>query len=275
MDLATIIGMLGASALVVLAISLGNSPLVFVNTVSLVIVVCGSLMVTLSQLSFAEAGRAMKAVGRAFKANLPDLVATIDELLELSKTARKSGLLALEDHETNSIFLRQGLQMLADGYAPEVLKEVLDKERMMTLERNRAGARAFTLLGEIAPAMGMIGTLIGLVDMLSNMGDPATIGPAMAVALLTTLYGVLIANIICNPIAEKMEQRTLQEDRIQSLLIDGLLTIQQGRNPRVVEQVLSTYLSQDLREKRAKAAEAAEKAEKEGGTPQPGAADAG
>lgn len=260
MDLATIIGMLGAIIMVVGAISLGASPLVFINPISLLVVIGGSLLIVLSQMSLTEARKAIAAAAKAFKSDLPDNASTIDEMLELAKTARKNGLLALEDHETSSPFLTKGLQMLADGYAPDVLKEVLDKERLLTLERNRAGTRAFTLLGEVAPAMGMTGTLIGLVDMLSNMDDPSSIGPAMAVALLTTLYGVLIANIIANPIAEKLELRTLQQEQLQSLWTDALLSIQQGRNPRVVEQMLLTYLPQDVREKQQQTNEAAQAA---------------
>ncbi|MBK5931917.1 MotA/TolQ/ExbB proton channel family protein [Halochromatium salexigens] len=250
MDLATIIGMLGAIILVAIAISLGASPIIFVNPIGLIIVVGGSSMIVLSQMSFAEVRLAAKAVVRAFKSTLPDMMSTIDEMLEVSKMARKSGLLALENHEASSTFLARGLQMLADGYSPDMLKEVLDKERLMTLDRNRAGARAFSLLTDVSPAMGMVGTLIGLVDMLANMDDPSKIGPAMAVALLTTLYGVLIAQIIANPIAEKLELRTQQQERLQALWTDALMAIQQGRNPRVVEQVLLTYLPQEQREKR-------------------------
>lgn len=250
MDLATIIGMLSAILLVAVAIGLGSSPMIFLNPIGLIIVIGGSLMIVLSQMSFAEVRLAAKAVTRAFKSTLPDIMSTIDEMLEVSKMARKSGLLALENHEASSTFLARGLQMLADGYSPDMLKEVLDKERLMTLDRNRAGARAFSLLTDVAPAMGMVGTLIGLVDMLANMDDPSKIGPAMAVALLTTLYGVLIAQIIANPIAEKLELRTQQQERLQALWTDALLAIQQGRNPRVVEQVLVTYLPQEQREKR-------------------------
>lgn len=250
MDLATIIGMLGAIILVAIAITLGASPMIFVNPIGLIIVVGGSSMIVLSQMSFSEVRLAAKAVVRAFKSTLPDTISTIDEMLEVSKMARKSGLLALEDHEASSTFLARGLQMMADGYSPDMLKEVLDKERLMTLDRNRAGARAFSLLTDVSPAMGMVGTLIGLVDMLANMDDPSKIGPAMAVALLTTLYGVLIAQIIANPIAEKLELRTQQQERLQSLWTDALMAIQQGRNPRVVEQVLLTYLPQEQREQR-------------------------
>lgn len=250
MDLATIFGMLGAMAMLTGAISLGASPMIFLNPISLLIVVGGSLMVVLSQLRFSECRQALHAASRAFKHSLPDTASTIEEMIEVSKLARKRGLLALEGFEASSRYLQQGLQMLADGFTPETVKEVLDKERLMTLDRNQAGARAFTLLNEVAPAMGMIGTLIGLVQMLANMDDPSSIGPAMAVALLTTLYGVLIANVIAKPIAEKLETRMHQQEKLQSLWTDALLAIQEGKNPRIVEQMLLAYLPDEVRDRR-------------------------
>ncbi|RDB44709.1 flagellar motor protein PomA [Halomonas sp. DQ26W] len=250
MDLATVLGMFGAIAMVAAAMSLGASPMIFLNPISLLIVVGGSLMVVLSQLRFSECRMALYAASRAFKHSLPDTASTIEEVLEISKLARKRGLLSLEDFEASSRYLKQGLQMLADGFAPEVVKDVLDKERLMTLDRNQAGARAFTLLNEVAPAMGMIGTLIGLVQMLANMDDPSSIGPAMAVALLTTLYGVLIANVIAKPIAEKLDARMHQQEKLQVLWTDALLAIQEGKNPRVVEQMLIAYLPDEVRDRR-------------------------
>lgn len=258
MDLATVIGMIGAIVMVTGAITLGASPMIFLNPISLLIVVGGSLMVVLSQLRFSECRMALHAASRAFKHSLPDTASTMDEMIEISKLARKGGLLALEGFETNSRYLQQGLQMLADGFAPETVKDVLDRERLMTLDRNQAGARAFNMLNEVAPAMGMIGTLIGLVQMLANMNDPSSIGPAMAVALLTTLYGVLIANVIAKPIAEKLDARMHQQEKLQVLWTDALLAIQEGKNPRIVEQMLLAYLPDEVRDRRqAQVAEAA------------------
>jgi len=251
MDLATVIGMAGAIVLVTGAISLGTSPLVFLDLVSFLIVVGGSLMVVLSQLRFSECRMALRAATRAFRNSLPSTSSTIEEVLEISMLARKSGsFLVLENFEASSRYLKLGLQMLADGASAETLKEVLDKERLMTFDRNQAGARAFTLLGDVAPAMGMIGTLIGLVQMLSNMDDPSTIGSAMAIALLTTLYGVLIANVIAKPIAEKLNARMQQQERLQALWTDALLAIQQNKNPRIVEQMLMAYLPDEVRDRR-------------------------
>ncbi|MDT8878741.1 MotA/TolQ/ExbB proton channel family protein [Halomonas saccharevitans] len=250
MDFATIIGMLGATALIAGAIGLGDSPMIFINPISLLIVFGGSLMVVLSQLRFSECRMALTAASRAFRNTLPDTSQTIEEMLEVAHLARKGGLLALEDFETRSRYLQQGLQMLADGFDQKVIKEMLDKERLMTLDRNQTGAKAFRLLTDVAPAMGMVGTLIGLIQMLSNMDDPSSIGPAMAVALLTTLYGVLLANIVAKPIAEKLETRMDHQEKLQSLWTDALMAIQDGKNPRIVEQMLLTYLPDDVRDRR-------------------------
>lgn len=251
MDLATVIGMIGAVIMIAGAILLGGSAHIFINPMGLLIVLGGSVMVVLSQLRFSDCRMALHAVSRAFVNSLPETSETIEEVLEVSKLARKNGLLALETFETRSRYLKQGLQMLADGFDADVVKNMLDKERLMTYDRNQAGAKAFRHLSDVAPAMGMIGTLIGLVQMLSNMDDPASIGPAMAVALLTTLYGVLLANIVAKPIAEKLEARMEQQETLQSLWTDALLAIQEGKNPRVVEQLLMTYLPDDVKDSRA------------------------
>ena len=159
------------------------------------------------------------------------------------------GVLGLEDREISSPFLGQGIQMLVDGQDGKTIKELLNKERLMTLDHNRSGAKVFTAMADVAPAMGMIGTLIGLVQMLSNMEDPKSIGPAMAVALLTTLYGAMIATMIATPIADKLSLRMTEEARMQSLYIDALVAIQEGTNPRIIEQMLSSYLPPKEREK--------------------------
>ena len=147
--------------------------------------------------------------------------------------------------------------MLVDGHDSDTIRQLLSKERLMTLDHNRSGAKVFTALADVAPAMGMIGTLIGLVQMLSNMEDPKSIGPAMAVALLTTLYGAMIATMIATPIADKLSLRMTEEARLQALYIDALTAIQEGTNPRVIEQMLSSYLTPKQRAKQEQAEEAA------------------
>ncbi len=226
---------------------LGTSPEVFLNLTGLLLVVGGSLFVVLAKFSITQFKFALKAAARAFKFQLPSTQDSIDELVELAKVARREGMIALESREVSSPFLQQGLQMLADGFSADMIKEMMEKERLLTLERNEAGGQVFSALGEVSPAMGMIGTLVGLVQMLANMNDPSLIGPAMAVALLTTMYGAMIATMFANPIAEKLWVRMNQEAKMQELWIDALLAIKGDKNPRVLEQMLALYLPPEHR----------------------------
>ncbi|MDX1635073.1 MAG: flagellar motor protein PomA [Marinobacter sp.] len=256
MDFATLIGLVGALLLITSAVVLGVSPGVFLNAPSLLIVVGGTLLVVLAKFSFRQFLGAFKVAVRAFKFKLPDTEDSINELVEIAQVARKEGVLGLESREVSSPFLKQGIQMLVDGQTANTIQELLSKERLMTLDHNRSGAKVFTAMADVAPAMGMIGTLIGLVQMLSNMEDPKSIGPAMAVALLTTLYGAMIATMIATPIADKLSLRMTEEARMQSLWTDALVAMQEGKNPRVIEQLLSSYLPPEKREKNGEAEQA-------------------
>lgn len=253
MDLATLIGLLGAFGIIGATIFLGASSDMFFNVPSLMIVILGSLFVVLMKFSIKQFFGAFKVAARAFKFRLPSVEETIVELIEIAMVARKEGVLALEDREISSPFLKSGIQLMIDGQSHDTIRTFLEKERLLTLDRNRWGAKVFTAMGDVGPAMGMIGTLIGLVQMLANMEDPKSIGPAMAVALLTTLYGAMLATMLCLPLADKLNLRMTEEARMQALWIDALLAIQDGINPRIIEQMLKTYLPPD---KRATAADA-------------------
>lgn len=248
MDLATLIGMLGAFGIVVMAMVLGGSLGIFVNGPSLLIVIAGSLMVVLMKFSLGQFLGAVKVAGKAFIYKLDKIEDLIPAVVELADVARKGGLLALEGKEVNNAFLKEGIKMLVDGHDSEVVRDMLTKEMKQTEERHGWGAKVFMAMGDVAPAMGMIGTLVGLVAMLSNMDDPKAIGPAMAVALLTTLYGAMLANMLAIPIADKLELRKVEEGRIKSLCIDALMAIQAGQNPRVISAMLKTYLAPSQRE---------------------------
>ena len=247
MDLATLIGLLGAFLVIGSAIVLGASSEVFFNVPSLLIVVVGSLFVVLMKFSLKQFLGAIKVAARAFKFRLPSVEESITELVEIAQVARKEGVLALESREISSPFLKAGIQLMIDGQGQDTIRAFLEKERLLTLDRNRWGAKVFSAMGDVGPAMGMIGTLIGLVQMLSNMEDPKSIGPAMAVALLTTLYGAMMATMLCIPLADKLNLRMTEEARMQALWIDALLAIQDGINPRIIEQMLKTYLPPDKR----------------------------
>lgn len=261
MDLATLIGLIGAAAIIGASIALGEGPLVFLNVPSALIVFGGSLFVVLAKFSLGQFLGAVKVAVRAFSFKLPSTEQAIAEILEVSLVSRKQGVLALENRSYSSPYLESGVRLLVDGQDRETLHQYLERERLLTLDRHRWGAKIFSAFGDVGPAMGMIGTLVGLVQMLSNMSDPKAIGPAMAVALLTTLYGAVLATMVCIPIADKLNLRMSEESRLQLLWTDALMAIQAGANPRVVEQLLSSYLPAERRGQAAGGGEApAEKA---------------
>ena len=247
MDLATVIGMLGAIGFVVMAMVLGGNMGMFINVPSILIVFGGTLFVVLSQFTLGQFFGAGKVVGKAFMFKIDSPEALIEKIVEMADSARKGGFLALEEAEIENPFMQKGVDMLVDGHDIEVVRETLAKDISMTSDRHEFGATMFKNMGDVAPAMGMIGTLIGLVAMLSNMDDPKAIGPAMAVALLTTLYGAFFANVMCLPIALKLQNRAEEEKLNQKLVLDGIVGIADGQNPRVIEGILKNYLAANKR----------------------------
>ena len=174
----------------------------------------------------------------------------ITSFVNLAGTARREGILALETalNDINDDFMKKGLQLSVDGLEPVSIKDILDTEIENIKERHKLGADIFTTLGTFAPAMGMVGTLIGLVQMLQTMDDPSSIGPAMAVALLTTFYGSVMANIVCLPIAGKLRTKSTEEVLMKGLMSEGIMSIAKGDNPRLLEQKLNAFLAPELRE---------------------------
>jgi chemotaxis protein MotA len=246
-DLATLIGMVGAMTIIITSMFLSGGLTQFVDIPSVLIVIVGSIFVVMSKFGLGQFLSAGKIAGKAFMFKLPDSSDMIDEIVGLADEARKGGLLALEGKEVSSDFLQGGIQLLVDGHDPEVVRTLLMKDKDKTVERHELGAKIFSSLGDVGPAMGMIGTLVGLVAMLGNMDDPKSIGPAMAVALLTTLYGAMMANMIAIPISDKLSLRRNEEDLSKSLIIDALLAIQGGQNPRVIDSMLRNYLPESQR----------------------------
>ena len=221
---------------------MGGAPSAFVNTPSLVIVIVGTLLVVLMKFSIGQFLGATRVAIKAFIFKVPEPQELIDKSIELANQARSSGLLALEDAEIPDPFFKKAVNLLVDGHDPDVVRSILSKDMNLTLVRHKDGQNIFKAMGDVAPAMGMIGTLIGLVQMLSVMDDPKQIGPAMAVALLTTLYGAIIANMLALPIANKLELRSGEEQLAKSLIIDAVLAIQDGQNPRVIQDMLTSYV---------------------------------
>ncbi len=248
MDLATLIGLIGAFTVVLTSIVLGGSASTFVNYPSLAVVLGGTLMVCMMKFSLSSFLSAATVALKAFLHKPSDPEELIQKAVELAKTARQGGLLALEDAEVPDEFMKNGLGLLIDGHPADIVRAMLTKDKNLTLQRHNNGQDIFKAIGDVGPAMGMIGTLIGLVQMLANMDDPKQIGPAMAIALLTTLYGAILATMFALPIADKLSVRSREENVTKSLVIDALLAIQGGQNPRVIESMLETYLPKSKRQ---------------------------
>ena len=247
MDLATLIGILGAIGLLVMAMLLAGDIMMFVDAQSVIIVFGGSIFVVLSNYTLAQFFGIGKIIAKAFMFKLEKPEELIEKAVDMADAARKGGFLALEEAEITNAFMQKGVDMLVDGHDADVVRATLQKDIDLTTERHASGAKMLMALADCAPAMGMIGTLIGLVAMLSNMDDPKSIGPAMAVALLTTLYGAFLANVIAIPIAAKLELRLAEEKMNQELVLDAVLGIQDGQNPRVIEGLLKNYLAEGKR----------------------------
>ena len=249
MDLATLIGLVGAFGVIGASIFLGGSIGTFVNVPSLIVVFAGTFMVTMMKFSLGQFLGAAGIAVKAFMFKLATPQELIEKSVELAKSARQGGILALEEAEIQDEFMQSGVNLLIDGHQPAIVREMLTKDMMLTLQRHEEGQNIFKAIGDVGPAMGMIGTLIGLVQMLSAMDDPKKIGPAMAVALLTTLYGAILANMFALPVADKLALRSTEEKDRKRLIIDALLSIQEGQNPRVIESMLEAYLPKSARSK--------------------------
>lgn len=253
MDIATLGGVLIGAIMVIVGImtsggisTLGN----FWDLPSVFITIGGSLSSVLSSNKMQDFVGGLKSAALPFKNEVMDPAVTIKSIIDLSNVGRKEGLLALEEAANNieDEFMRKGIMLVVDGTDPELVRAILETDLMCLEDRHKATIGFWEKWGEQGPAWGMIGTLIGLVNMLQNMSDPSAIGPNMSVALLTTLYGSLIANWICSPFAGKLKTNNDLEVVIRQIAIEGLLSIQAGENPRVIEEKLKSFLSPTARE---------------------------
>lgn len=249
MDIATLLGLIGGIIVIFAAIITGSDLAIFINLPGLMIVIGGTIAATLIKFPLTHCLSAVRVAFKAFRDEIDNPIDLIRQANELAAVTRKSGILALDGHPISNEFLARGIQLAVDGLPPEFVRKTLREDMEQSMERHEIGQRIFRAIGESAPAFGMIGTLVGLVQMLANLQDPSSIGPAMAVALLTTLYGALIANLIALPIADKLELRGLQERVNKLLMIESMSAIQQGQNPRLMDEVLEAYLPHQQREK--------------------------
>lgn len=249
MDIATIAGIIAGFVLIFSAIFMGGSPKIFIDIPSMLIVFGGTIAATLIAYPLNEVLSVMKVLPKVFKVEKSDFNKVITEIAKYANIARQNGMLALENEakKSKNKLIQMGLQMLSDGIDGSTISQILHGELMTMQKRHKVGRDIFKDMGAYAPAFGMIGTLIGLVQMLSNLSDPNSIGPAMAVALLTTFYGAFLANVFFNPMAVKLKRKSELETIEMELIIKGLLSIQKGDNPKVIVDKLKVYLDSQSR----------------------------
>lgn len=250
-DLATLIGLVGAAATVSVALWLGGTPESFVNVPSILIVFGGTLFITMVSFRLKEIAAVPRVTASTFArpSRTPDDVARA--VLSIAEQARKHNLLGLEGQMSRLSgqmpFLSKGLAMVMDGLPLNTVHELMERDMLESQRRSHQTAAVLRRAGEVAPAMGLIGTLIGLIQMLGRLSDPAAIGPAMAVALLTTFYGALLAGMVFNPLAAKLQRNAAEEDLVNRLYAMGVLSIAKQENPRQLELELNSALPPAMR----------------------------
>lgn len=243
MDIATIIGLVGGTALICLAIATGGNVLIFLNIPGLLIVVGGTIAACFIKFTMSDVINSVRVAMKAFTVKIQPPDQIMEKMVAIAKIAKERGLMALENEKPDDEFAAKAFQFLADGFDEEQIKELLNKDINLTIQRHFTGQKVFKGMGGSAPAFGMIGTLIGLVQMLANMSNPQDIGPAMAVALLTTLYGALLANLAFLPLADKLALRSQQEQETKNLILDAALGIARGLSGMVFQETLKIHLS--------------------------------
>lgn len=248
MDLATIIGLGAALILILFGIKPQNLP-AFIDMPSVYITVGGAMASTIAAFPANKLLNSIGVVKNAFLIKIETPVEIIRQLVEFAEQARREGILALEARaaEIKNDFLKKGIQLAVDGTEPDLIKDILSTDIAFTESRHEEGAKIFDFLATMGPSFGMIGTLVGLVLMLGNMSNVESIGPNMAVALITTLYGSILANVFCLPLVEKLKGYSRKEILIKELMLEGIMSLQSGDNPRIVEHKLTAFLEPSLR----------------------------
>ena len=249
MDIASLIGIVACLGLVMFGIVSGDDGMAaigfFVDPPSMLITFGGSFMATMASVTLPDFIGGLKSFTLIFKtesANIPEM---ITKIIDLSNVARKEGLLSLEEaaSDLDDAFMKKGILLIVDGTDPELVRGILETELVSIEGRHKDKIGFWETLGSMGPAWGMIGTLVGLVIMLQHMTDPSSLGPSMATALITTFYGSLLANWICRPVGNKLKSKNAAEIQAKEIMIEGLLSIQAGENPRVIEEKLKSFMS--------------------------------
>lgn len=251
MDLTTVIGLVLGMVVIIGSIMYAGPIIYFWDVPSFVIVFLGGIMSYVISFPLANVLNIGTVLQKVFFEKKMDLETIIKKIIDLANIARREGLLALEEavNDIQDEFLQKGVMLIVDGTDPELVKNILETDAANMEERHKLNKSMFEVLGSVTPAFGMIGTLIGLVLMLYNMSDPSSIGPSMAVALITTFYGSFAANLIYIPFATKLGIKSGNEMLVKQVMIEGLLSIQAGENPRIIEEKLKSFLSPAQRKK--------------------------
>ena len=259
MDLGLLFGFLGTWALLIWALLAGGQMGIYIDLPSVVLVIGASATVMFMAFPAGTVRKLISVAKKAFFHQSRPIEQLIEDMVSYAEIARRDGSLSLENttKDIDDPFIVRGIQMAVDGTDPELIEQIMNNELDNLVERHESGKGLFDTLGKYAPAFGMIGTLVGLVAMLANLSDPASLGAGMAVALITTLYGAIIANAVALPIAERLGRRSADEVLYKTVIIKGVMAIQSGDNPRIVEQKLRTFLPPAAREKQEQERDAA------------------
>lgn len=250
MELGLIIGLVAGMGFTIISIIIGGGNIgSFIDPPSAMITIGGAMAAVIGSYPLPKFVNAMKSVNKILKPDTVDPIAAIKDIIELANVARKEGLLALDDKSANmDQFLRKGIMLVVDGTDQELVRNVLETEMGYIEDRHKDNIGVWELMASQFPAWGMVGTLVGLVIMLQNLNDPSTIGPKMAVAIITTFYGSLLANWLSTPIANKMKFYSKQEMLVKEITIEGILSVAAGENPRIIEEKLKVFIAPALRE---------------------------
>ncbi len=248
MDIATSLGLLGGGAVLSTLILMGGDLRMFLDPHAAIAIFGGSFAATLIRFPLSSIFHGVP-LGAKFAFTLRRITQRelVDEIAHLAELARKQGPLGLEKIEIEDQFLAKGIRFVADGYDTNFIRDNLERDRDNFLTHLDEGQKIYRAVGDCAPAFGMIGTLIGMVEMFASMTDPAKLGPFMAVALLATFYGAAVANLICLPLADKLHLKLADEEINRTLIIDGVLMIREAKSPTLVREMLLAYLPENHR----------------------------
>ena len=243
MDLATILGMLVSFGLILAALLMGSSPSSFIDGPAMLIVFGGTLGATLTHYPLGTCLKIGAIIRKTLVSKSPSSHMVIDQFMDFANRARREGILALEPivRALEDPYLRKGLQLTVDGLEPSTIQNIMETEINFISGRHEIGVELLSAMATYSPALGLIGTVIGLVQMLRTMDDPNTIGPAMAVALITTFYGAILANLVFLPLMGKLKHRSKEEILIMEMQMEGVLAISRGENPRIILEKLNSY----------------------------------